>query len=60
MQPQTRNAITIAQKIPSCICCIVFSVAQHHYSLLYEEMLATAASAVLKMFPPADWNWVSA
>ena len=28
IQPQTMNAVTIVQKIPSCICCIVvFSVA---------------------------------
>jgi len=30
MQPQTMNAITIAKKIPSCICCVVLSVAQHN------------------------------
>jgi hypothetical protein len=27
---------------------------------LFTFAAATAASAVLKMFPPADWNWVSA
>jgi len=30
------------------------------HSLLNKKMLATAASAVLKMFPAADWNWVAA
>jgi hypothetical protein len=35
MQPQTMNAPTIAQKIQSCICCIVvLSVGQHHYEQL--------------------------
>ena len=35
MQPQTMNAVTIAQKIQSCICgIVVFSVAQHHYEPL--------------------------
>src|SRR6516164_5767618 len=31
MQPQTMNAVAIAQKIPKYSCCIVmFSLAQHH------------------------------
>src|SRR5215471_14308498 len=36
MQPQTMNAVTIAQKSQSCIWgIVVFSVAQHHYQPLY-------------------------
>ena len=35
MQPQTMNAVTIAQKTQSCICgIVVFSAAQHHYQPL--------------------------
>ena len=35
MQPLTTNAATIAQKIQSCICCIVvFSAVRHHYAII--------------------------
>jgi hypothetical protein len=44
MQPQTTNAATIAQKIQSCICCIVvFSMPNtttSHYSLTDVSSLA--------------------
>jgi hypothetical protein len=39
MQPQTTNAVAIAQKIQSCICCIVvFSAARHHCAIINSSM----------------------
>jgi hypothetical protein len=50
MQPQTKNAATIAQKIQSCICCtVVFSVERR--ALASSGLLAREAATLLSLRP---------
>jgi hypothetical protein len=54
MQPQTMNALTIAQKIQSCICCIVV-VSRHHYGGVNHSSVANAVLTALILIKAAGF-----